>query len=601
MRLSLPALLLTVLSSASPIWADEPDDSPAGAFRQASEAIWDYRSVGVGSLLPDLELSLADGSSSRLSELVAPGLTVLVARDADCPLGRRMAPNLAELQAQFGNSVRFAWLLTQRDGGAEQATAAVQDQGLDGPVILDPALTVAAALGLTTSTEALVIDAGRTLRYRGAADDQYGIGFAQSAASQLWLADALELLLDGRRPRVSASTAPGCVLELPLLDVEPERAVTWHADISRVLQDRCNECHRADGVAPFALETYSQARAKSGMLRFVTDHGVMPPWGATPGSGPWRNDRSLAAADKAALDAWIAADCPEGDPADAPLPRGVAAGWDLGQPDAVYTGPAVPVPASGTVPYQYFYLRTSESEDRWVSAIQVRPGAQQQVHHVLIFQEAPLVGYDGSVSTGDNGGSGGLHGYWAGYIPGQGARDFGPGRAKLLPAGSWLKFQMHYTTNGAPATDQTSLGLWFAEEPPAHEVLTSALSETRLRIPPRTDDVVVTASGKFGGGAVLAGFSPHMHLRGKAFRFDLLHADGSEEVLLDIPAYDFNWQTMYELAEPRELPAGAGMRVTAWFDNSADNPANPDPNAEVYFGEQTWDEMMIGYFEWWRP
>jgi hypothetical protein len=568
-----------------------------GPFRDASRPLAQPGDLGVGRLLPDVSLDDVDAGPTRLSSLLDGRPLVLAVRDPDCPVSRRQSPLLVELQEQYEGRVDFAWLVSLEgvdDAGARRASV---DVGLSGRVLRDAELSAAAALGISTTTEALVIDADRTLRYRGAVDDRLGIGFARDEAEHRWLALALDAVLAGGRPTVAATSAPGCVLETPAAP-GADGPPTWHADVSRILQEKCVSCHRDGGVAPFALETLAQARAKKGMVRYATDHRIMPPWGAAPGTGPWANDMSLAASEKAALDAWIDAECPEGDPADAPRPRAWPDGWTAGEPDLVYAGPAMEVPAAGVLPYQYFYVRTDQAEDRWVSDIEVMADAPSVVHHVLVFLEAPPAGYDGSVLQR---GGGGLHGYWAGYIPGQGARSFAEGQAKLLPAGSWLKFQIHHTADGVPHTDRTHIGLTFADRPPRYEVRTGALSRDDFSLPPRSDDVMVSASGKFGGDAVLSAFSPHMHLRGKAFRYELESPDGETELLLDVPAYDFEWQTMYQLVEPKLVPAGSSVKVTAWFDNSADNPANPDPDKQVWFGEQTWDEMMIGYFEWWRP
>ena len=185
-------------------------------------------------------------------------------------------------------------------------------------------------------------------------------------------------------------------------------------------------------------------------------------------------------------------------------------------------------------------------------------------------------------------------------MPGQGGTVFPEGFGKKLPKGAWLKFQMHYTPNGTATTDQPSIGFVFSDEPPAHEVRINAAFDTEFEIPARVDDYVVTASARFRSDATILSFAPHMHLRGKAFRYELVHPDGRSETVLDVPAYDFNWQHCYRLRDPLHVPGGSQLRATAWFDNTSDNPANPNPDRAVGFGEQTWDEMMIGYFEWYR-
>jgi len=593
----LSVILMSALLALS-VHEDGADEDSKGAFRETSVPIWDHREVGVGDLIPDVEFKTIEGQAGSLAELLAEGPVVLVMRDPDCPLGKRYGPTLAALQERYDPAVvRFAWLVVGEGFDSEDAARGTHDIGLTGPVLLDPNGDVAAQLEIATTTEALLIDQGRTLRYRGAVDDQYGIGFAKDAPQHTWLADVLDAWSAGREPIVRSTSAPGCVLDLPATPTD-DSPPTWHGQVSRVVQDKCMSCHRDGGVAPFALETYEQARRKRGMIGMVVEEDIMPPWGAVPSDHAWRNDRSLAAKDRALIEAWLAADCPEGDETDTPAPRSWRDGWAIGEPDLIVEGPAIDVPASGTVGYQYFYVHTGLERDRWISALEVMPGAQEVVHHVLVFVEAPTAGYDGRVLQQ---GRGGTHGYFAGYIPGQGARDFGSGRAKLLPANSWLKFQVHYTTNGTAVTDATRLGFVFTDEEPREIVKTSGIANQRLLIEPGDANYSISAEGEFGSAAVLSGFSPHMHLRGKAFKYVLEYPDGEQDTLLDIPAYDFNWQTMYELAEPLQVPSGTKLKVTAWYDNSADNPANPDPTATVRFGEQTWDEMMIAYFEWWRP
>ncbi|MFT7465166.1 MAG: mono/diheme cytochrome c family protein, partial [Pseudohongiellaceae bacterium] len=578
-----------------------PDDEELrpGPVRAASRPVFDHRALGVGDLLSDFSFTDALGVTGQLSELLDGQLLVLAVRDASCPVSKRYAPRLAALEQSYAErGVSFAYVdCSPQDAPSEVLTSA-KKQGLLGRQLVDPEGHLARLLKLRSTTEVLVIDRARTLHYRGAVDDQYGIGFTRDAAQQHWLADAIDAVLAAYKPAVSATTAVGCLL--PFDDVTTETSEspppTWHGDISRVMQNSCVSCHRSGGVGPFPLDDYEAVRGRKGMVRYVVEDHIMPPWGATSG-GPWRNDRSLSDADRQLLFGWISAGAPEGDPADAVLPRSWPAEWTLGEPDAVYAGRKINVPAEGTVPYQYYYVKTDLPEDRWVQGIEILPGAAQQVHHVLVFLEDPPAGQENRVSTR---GDGGTFGYYAGYIPGQGGRDFGPGKAKLLPAGAWLKFQVHYTSNGEATTDTTRIGFQFAPGKPLHEVRTNAVAKENFEIPPHADNVIVRSQEWISKDATLSGFSPHMHLRGKAFRYELEYPDGRRDVLLDIPAYDFNWQTMYLLAEPLPVPAGSNLYVTAWFDNSENNPANPDPAATVYFGEQTWDEMMIGYFEWWR-
>ncbi len=617
MRICLLAVGLVGLVSLSPLLGaqtglaevdlDEARSSgwtedAAGVSREAPRRIHAAREAGIGSWLGVEQVVTLDGSPASLSRLAADGALVVALRDVDCPLSRRYGPRLAELEARFTpRGVAFLHLDVSTIDTGPMLAGALADSGLRGPAVLDPGGTVLGrALRAATTTEVFVLDRARTLRYRGAIDDQYGLGYAAAAPTETFLADALEAVLEGRDVTVPATTAPGCLLDLDPAPAKPG-GVTYHEDVARILQANCVTCHRAGGSGPFALDSYEQARERARMIAFAVDEGLMPPWHARAGvGGPWANDRALTDDERTRLVAWAEAGAPAGDRAHTPLARSFPGTWQFGEPDAVFEMPRdYAVPADGVVDYQYVYVKTDLPEDRWVRAVEVLPGALQVVHHVLVFEEEPR--RDGESSREHNGRfRGGLHGYFAGYVPGQGMLDFGEGRAKRLPAGAWLKFQMHYTPNGTAASDRTRIGFWFADGPPEHELRTNSIATTRFEIPAGEDHHVVRAGLEFETASTLAAFSPHMHFRGKSFRFEATYPDGTTEVLLDVPGYDFNWQTMYRLAEPITVPAGTRLIGTAAFDNSAGNPANPDPTRPVRFGEQTWDEMMIGYFEWWK-
>ena len=312
--------------------------------------------------------------------------------------------------------------------------------------------------------------------------------------------------------------------------------------------------------------------------------GQRPQAPATRPGGPARLDRGGA---------------PEGDPADAPLPRRFADGWRIGTPDAVVEVPrSFNVPARGPIPYQYQTVRTNFDSDKWVRAVEIRTPNPQVVHHLLVFTKLPKDDPRSNEPHIDF--RGGLGGYFAGLVPGQGATAFPAGTAKLLPKGASLVFQVHYTPDGKPVEDRPKIGFVFADRPPEHELVTQAASNEWFRIPPGAGDWPVIATYRFRGATRLTSFMPHSHVRGKSFRYELTYPDGHTDVVLDVPRYDFNWQLEYQLATPIDVPAGTSLRVTARYDNSPDNPANPDPTAWVAFGEQTTDEMLVGYFTGYR-
>jgi mono/diheme cytochrome c family protein len=466
---------------------------------------------------------------------------------------------------------------------------------------------LAAAIGATSTTDVVVLATDRSIAYHGAIDDQYGFGYSLDSPRRRYLADALTAIRAGGTPFVAATEAPGCVLETPADAARPS-AITYHGRISRIVERHCVECHRDGGVGPFALDTYDDLVAHAPMVRQVVERGLMPPWFAAkpvpdPETGrvhtPWANDRSLATRDRSDLVAWLAGAKPEGEPADAPTPRPYPDdGWQIGTPDAVFEfAEPVPVKATGVMPYQTVIVETHLPEDRWVRAIEVQPGDRNVVHHALIH----LVGADEEAGDTRDAAAEERGGFWGEYVPGQNTLVYPEGFAKKLPKGARLRFQMHYTPSGTATTDRTRVGVIYAKEPPAHEVRVAGIVNARISIPPGAADHREEASLRLPFDATIMGFLPHLHVRGKACRYEVIRGDGGRSTLLDIPRYDFNWQLLYRLHEPLALTAGDTLVFTAWYDNSAGNPANPDPTKTVRWGPQTFDEMHLGYVEYFVP
>ncbi|TVS16146.1 MAG: redoxin [Planctomycetaceae bacterium] len=558
---------------------------------------------GVGRYVQDLAFTDLDGQEHRLSDFEDQAALVLVLTGTGCPLCLKYAPTLATLEAAYQErSVSFVFINPNESESVDDIRHAVQAHGLQGAYVHDVSRELVRALDARTSTEAFVLDGGRTLVYRGAVDDQYGLGYVLDAPRQTFLSDALDAVLQGSRPRIAATWAPGCELFLdPVAAARPASAVTYHNRISRLVQDNCLECHRQDGLAPLALETYEQVSDYAGMIQAVVQRGIMPPWFAAPHDPDdpqsmdvvWANDRSLSAADRTDLLDWLAAGLPIGDAEDAPVARQFPDQWMIGEPDLILQIPQpIAIQATGQMPYQYVRIKTQATEDRWIQALEVQPTDQAVVHHVLVFVQPP-----GQERLEIDERSGPL----AAYVPGNSHSHYPPGFAKKLPAGASLVFQLHYTPYGTATTDQTRLGLVFAEQPPQHIVRSRGIANTRIAIPPHAKNHAEQASMNVPIDARLLALMPHMHLRGKAFRYDLVMPDGQRRRLLDVPRYDFNWQLEYRLAEPLDVPRGSRIEVTGWFDNSAGNPANPDPTRTVRWGLQTDEEMLLGYLEYYVP
>ena len=385
--------------------------------------------------------------------------------------------------------------------------------------------------------------------------------------------------------------------------------VTFTKDVAPILQTHCQSCHRPGEAAPFSMLTYEDVRPWVGAMKLAVQQKIMPPWFADPQYGHFANDRSLSQQDIKTIVSWVTAGAPEGDPKDMPPAVKFTQGWGIPQPDLVFQLPQpFPVPASGMVEYQYVIVPTGFTKDTWVQAAEVRPTERAVVHHIVayvrepgsnyfkdqkpgVFFEAPPPKTDDKTDT-----SALPSDFLVGYAPGQPAEILQPGQGKLIKAGSDIVFEVHYTPNGKPVMDRTKLGLVLAKETPKQRVQTLSATNGTFQIPPGDPDYRVDASFEVGAQVTLAGLHPHMHTRGKDFEYRLVFPDGETRTILRVPAYNWHWQLWYNLEEPIILPKGTRIECTAHFDNSANNPENPDPTKTVIWGQQNWDEMMVGFF-----
>ena len=575
------------------------DAMPAAARKAAAG----YYSFGFmpGERVADVTVTDVDGKKTTLARLTGATGAVIVIRDAECPVTQRYSPRLAELEKEFGpKGYTFNYVDVTPHSRADAKVDAAKYQ-LTGRTILDADRRIVNALRATSAAEAFVIDARGTLRYRGAIDDQYGIDFHKNAPTVNYLRESLGRVSSGREIVMRQTDAPGCILPTEQTAAGTSRPVTYHNRISRLVAENCQSCHRAEGNAPMPLDTYKQVADRRATIEFMTKSGRMPPWYAHRKIGEWANDRSLSERDLKDLLTWAHNGAPEGNAKDAPLPKKYAKGWSIGTPDAVVAASdTFKVPAQGVVEYKYSYTRTNFDEDKWVTALEIRPEAQKAVHHVIVFLEEPGREPDARKrKPGDPAPQGGLAGFFGATAPGTPAMLFPEGTAKKLPKGAWLKFQIHYTPNGTEYLDNTKIGLIFADKPVTQEVVTRAAANTRFEIKPFEKDQVFTAEVTLRTGGTMLNLFPHMHTRGQAFKYEVIGATGKDTTtILDVPNYNFNWQTYYAFKKPLEIAAGAKLRVTAKYNNSTDNPFNPDPSKTVRFGEQTFEEMMIGYFDY---
>ncbi len=556
---------------------------------------------GIGRFVPDFEFADLEGVTKKLHGDPKTKLTVVAFTSTSCPISKKYVPTLVEIQRDYATrDVRFILVNCVATDKLDEMKIAASRFTTSVEYTFDKESRFAAHLSATSTTDVFVLDQSHTIVYHGAIDDQYGFGYSVDAPRYTYLRDALDAALDQRAILVAATAAPGCLLETkPAAPALSD--VTYHNQISRLLQRHCVECHRAGGVGPFALDTYEDAVAHAPMIREVVDQGIMPPWFAatdeSQSSSPWINDRSLSASEKQLLFAWLDNQTPAGDPKQSPAPRTFADGWLIGKPDAVFEfAKPVKVKATGTMPYQNVVVDTNLEKDQWVQAIEVRPGDPSVVHHVLVFIQAADEEEGPRDDAADE-----RAGYWGIYVPGNSTLVYPEGYAKRIPKGARLRFQMHYTPNGTATEDRTRIGLVFAKEEPKHEVFVSGLVNAGFRIPPNDNNYQVSNRPvTLPLDIEVLAFLPHMHLRGKAARFDLI-AGSETRTMLDIPRYDFNWQLLYRYAEPVSVKTGDQLRFTAWYDNSKENPANPNPNIEVKWGPQTEDEMHLGYVEFIVP
>lgn len=372
--------------------------------------------------------------------------------------------------------------------------------------------------------------------------------------------------------------------------------VTFTKDVAPILYNRCIECHRAGEIAPMSLMTYQETRPWAKSIKQRVVERSMPPWSADPHYGKFSNDPSLSQKEIETIVAWVDAGSPKGDDKDMPAAPKFVEGWTIGKPDVVLSmSEAHAIPADGTVPYLYFTIPTGFKEDKWVQAMEIRPGNRSVVHHVIAFAQEAGAGRKGAVSESQQG-----RGQLGGITPNKTGIVFAPGTARLIKAGSNIVFQMHYTTNGEATTDRTSIGLVFAKDAPTKTVVTGNALNARFVIPPGAESHEVKSSKTFNEDVHLTSFMPHMHFRGRDFVYTAVYPDGRSEVLLNVPKYDFNWQLTYVLDKPIALPKGTKLDCVAHFDNSTKNKFNPDPTKEVRWGDQTWEEMMIGWFSYTR-
>lgn len=537
--------------------------------------------------LPNFRLLDLDGTAHELFYQSDARAVVILLTGPELTALTPAVSALHRIADRFGSpGVRYWIMATGTGADTARWTAQRTALGLDFPVLQDEAGVVTAQLGSGFAPEVVVVHpANWSVVYQGRITDPVSV--AGGDREQPLLEDALARHL-ARERVIVRRTAP---LGEAIPRANPPD-LSYARDVAPILQKRCVSCHSPGNIAPWSMTHSAIVRDYAPLIKDEVLTRRMPPWHADRRAQAYGNDGMLDGEEVAILVDWVDRGAPHENGED-PLALAVPAppsAWPLGNPDRVVSVPRQNIPASGTVDYRYLVVPNPFPGDVWLRAAVVKPGNRRVVHHVLVFS---ATSFSDVLQI-----QGGLGGYFAAYVPGMDQVEFPAGTGKLLKRGAFLVFQMHYTATGEPEADQTELGLYVAPVPPGRELRTAAAYTTLFNIPAGAADHEVTAEFVMPRDGLLYEMSPHMHYRGKRFRFEAVYPDQTRETLLSVPFYRFDWQTLYRLATPKRLPAGTRIQVTGAWDNSARNPYNPDPAAIVRFGEQSWEEMFIGYFNW---
>ena len=522
-------------------------------------------------------------------------LTVYCFLGTECPLAKLYGPRLQEMSDHYAaQGVVFVGVNSNVQDSPAEIDQYASRHSIRFPIANDVHQTIADQLAATRTPEVIMLDALGTIQYRGRIDDQYEPGVIKNAPKSKDLQKAIDQYLAGERIANPVTEGVGCLItRVKSNEIVPDRDAlyTFNRDIAPILHQHCVECHRPGEIGPFALTDYDEVVGWADMMLEVIDQRRMPPWHADPEVGQFVGARRLPAESRDKIERWIEDGMPEGDPDDLPDRPQFSTGWHLNTP------PDLEVPmrerpfsvlADGVVEYQYFVVDPGWKTDRWVRAAQVIPGDASVVHHAIVFVRPP----DGDRFAGI--------GWLGAYVPGQRMIPLPPGHARRIPAGSKLVFQMHYTPNGTATDDRSRLGVWFADKDSVtNQVTTHVALNHEFEIPPGEDDFIVNlSSDSFPQSGNLLGITPHMHFRGKSFQLFADRKHGRErQEWLRVPEYDFNWQHWYAFAKPKPLSEIESLEMSVKFDNSRNNPFNPNPSEYVSWGDQTWEEMAVAFYD----
>ncbi|QGJ72166.1 Thiol-disulfide oxidoreductase ResA [Planctomycetales bacterium 10988] len=578
-RIALGCLLCSVFSNG--VWGEEsrhPEPLP------------------IGTKIENFKLSDYQGKQFSLSEVPQGNIVVVSFLGTECPLAKIYGKRLSDLAQKFQNkSVSFFAIDANLQDSVDEMAEFAVTHGLGFPFLKDHNNVIADAFGAIRTPEFFLLNEEFKLVYRGRFDDQFGVGYQRPEETHQDLEQAIEEVLSGKEVSKPITEVMGCFIGR-VREADKNSEITYASHIAAIFNKRCVNCHREGEVAPFSMISYDEVAGWGETIAEVIRDQRMPPWHANPEFGSFINDARMPEQEKEMVYHWVEAGMPAGNLEETPELPEFTEGWRIPEPDAVYYMSEKPfkVKAEGELKYQYFAVDPGFTEDKYVRAAECRPGNRAVVHHIIVGVKPPGLDKKPKSAHVDVDSE-----FLAATAPGSPATLLPNGMAKLVPAGSQLVFQLHYTPNGSVQMDRSSVGLVFADPKEVrHIVGTDKVANHRFEIPPHDGNHRVEAKKRLHQDVLMLSMFPHMHLRGKAFRMEARYPDGTEEVLLDIPNYDFNWQNGYAFHKPRFFPKGTLIRGIAHFDNSENNPANPDPNSKVTWGDQTWEEMMIGYWDY---
>jgi len=530
-----------------------------------------------------------DLNAHELYRMADKSAIVLITQMDGCPISRSQAPAYKELQQQFaGKGVEFMMLNSATQDTREAIQKEVKDAGYDMPVLMDSNQLVGESLGVQRTAEVFVINPKTwQVVYHGPVDDRSDYGGGQKKVEHRYAADALEAVISGKPVQLASLQSKGCLIDFPAKTAAQK--ISYARDVAPILEKNCVSCHQKGSIGPFAMDNYAMVKGFAPMIREVIRTDRMPPYNADPHVGKLADSRNLSPADTKTLVHWIEAGAPRGDGPD-PLAakQHVASEWPLGKPDLILEVPAYTIPATGVVDYQRPYVKNPLTEGKWIKASTIKVEQRQAVHHLLTgyMKDVPAPGQTANESRwGSSVG---------GYAVGAESEVAPTNVGTYLPPGGAIGMQAHYTPFGKEVTDHSKIGLYFYKdgEKPKMVMHNSVVVDNSIVIPAGEARHKEIAYLEFPHDALLYSAFPHAHYRGYAADLWLHTPDGKKKLLLSLPRYDFNWQRDYTFATPVKVPAGSKLVAHFTYDNSKENPANPDPTKTVVWGDQSWEEMF---------